>query len=242
MAEDLFESPTLGRVLQTYRYIEYAVNARLIISLDKYIPKSKDSHIDLTRTDASLLDFFKHSLTYVGSYCTDGECCNFFEFEEVEDQNLAGSTDDPVGELDTPVKYPLVLFEDVHDLPPPNVLQRDLDSFHAAVLPSFPFLRQLTILSPASTNGPLYLLLSKAVLGVSKSHSDDSVEFLPIEDFWRLAVNVLCGFVEVDNSIPTGVEWLTSVGLIYFAIAGMKGGLICRYTGYPIDCIRLHVK
>ncbi len=159
------------------------------------------------RPDSSFLGFFKQALLYTSPSCTDSTCCNFFD----EDAPWRSSAQqDAQAPAVSGLKYPLVLFEDLQDLPPVSVLYEMSDRFHSQYLPGLCFLPQLSCLAAETAQVPFHLLLSKAILGASGAGSTQPQKSAN-DALWRACASLLTGSVEVDNSQGMKITWLSSV-------------------------------
>ena len=185
----------------------------------KYIPKSRDSHAEVVRPEDAFLEFFKQSLSYTSPYCTDPTCCTFFDLGSQPSTASQQSCSSDICTAAGGVNYPLVLFEDLEDLPPVSLLHHWASHFHARILPSIPFLRDLSILSPAYTDVPFYLLVCKALIGASTLGDEERQLLWPMDRLFKASVSLVTGTVEVDNGLGTRLAGLTSV---------CKRGCLCQ--------------
>lgn len=176
-------------------------------TIDEYFPRRHDSHLASVGPETSFLDFFKQSLIYTSNYCTDPNCCTFFCND---DRTSNPSTVQvPAG---PEISYPLGLFEDLQGLPPHDELNNLAAEFHNKFVPVAPFLSRLSCLSPDKTDIPLYLLLSKALLGTLTSNSNDVQR--ATATLWRSCAALVTAAVEIDNSLGRAMPWLTAVSFL----------------------------
>ena len=174
---------------------------------ERYIPNRQDSHIENVRPEAAFLDFFKQSLVHASPYCTDTTCCSFFNSTDLGTESERDAADCESQES-SHLKYPLLLFEDLSDLPPVSDLQTLAYNFHARTLPGLRFLQKVSSLAAEHVDIPFHLLLCKALLGVE---ANSSQSHRPVQPLWRASVSLITGAVEVDNSLGRRLAWLTSV-------------------------------
>ena len=182
---------------------------------DEYYPQRSDSRLELAPPPSSFLEFFKQSLIYTGTYCTDPLCCTFYEHNPGSNLSAGkGSAGEGLAiqedvrksvELD----YPLALFEHLQDLPPLIEVHHLAGEFHRSFAPSVPFLSQVSCLSPHEKEVPVYLLLCEALLGAAASKEARFQQ--STETLWRACVDLATGTVEVDNSLGRAIPWLTAV-------------------------------
>ena len=209
MVDGAVESPLSGRSQRLSTF-------RTLTSLTaEYYPQRGDSHRELARPETSFLEFFKQSLIYAGTYCTDPECCTFFDGGRHSNRSTGQGpvgTDRAVQEgvsQSTELNYPLALFERLQDLSGLAVSHELASVFQSRFVASAPFLSKVSCLSPSEKNVPLYLLLSEALLGAAAS--EDAQFQLSTESLWRACVYLVTGTVEVDNSLGRAIPWLTAV-------------------------------
>lgn len=177
-------------------------------------PRRSDSHLAAVKPEPPFLEFFRQSLVYTSNYCTDADCCNFFEAAPINHQSPSHPPIDITGshpeiEPDTELNYPLSLFEELRDLPSIAVLYGLAQRFHSQFLSSVPFLAKISCLAPNQKETPSYLLLSQALLGAAVSRDRQSQAF--INTLWRASTALITGTVEVDNSLGTTIPWHIAV-------------------------------
>lgn len=183
--------------------------------LDEWTPRHRDAAIAHVRPESSLLEYFKQSLSYTCTYCTDTRCCNFHEKPifstrtEDEFHEKWQGYENEQGQPNADLAYPLVLFEKLKELPPVHVLHDLAKEFRSRCLMSIPFLSTMECVRLPLTELPFYLLLPQALLGPAASKGHQSRDKLDI--LWRAGDNLLLGISEVDNSIGRSIVWHSAV-------------------------------
>lgn len=178
----------------------------------EYVPQRHDSHVELAGPESSFFEYFKQSLKYTSSYCTDPECCSFFH-EHLGSGSEASYSQDA---SNTTLKYPLALFADLQDLPTPTVLHQLAQCFHTRVIPSAPFLSGVPSFSAHRKSKHFDLLLCKALLGAFTSKD---IRHRQLTDkLWQACVRLATASVAVDNSLGRVVGWLSAVRYLHLCL------------------------
>lgn len=177
----------------------------------EYYPRRQDSHVELVKPESSFLEFFKQSLVYTSKYCTDSNCCSFLGHTA----SAVASGTDQQHESNTSLGYPLALFANLQDIPPPAVLHHLAQGFQDGIFPSTAFLSKVTALKCVDKHS-FELLLCKALLGAATSNNP---QYRDLSDrLWHASANLVTGTVEVDNSLGRRIEWLSAVSILFVSL------------------------
>lgn len=187
----------------------------LLKRVDEYVPRHRDSAIASVRPEPSFLDFFRQSLIYTSQYCTEPGCCSFTARSSDPGTHPSPRRSNQQ-RADPGLTYPLILFEELKDLPRRELLHSLATRFQNEVLPSLPFLTDVEYMSTIAKELPFYLLLAQALLGAI--FFSDSNSHLDIEKLWHASTSLLLGAVEVDNTLGSTVSWQVSVCCIMLCI------------------------
>ena len=179
---------------------------------EEYIPRHRDSALASVRPEASFLDFFRQSLIYTSHYCTAAGCCSF-----ADSSSEYGSLSRPVGNPPTEpghdrepsLTYPLLLFEDLKDIPRRELLYRLASRFQSQVQQCTPFLADIAYTSTPPDQLPFYTLLAQALCGALDCPDTNPVPDL--SQLWEASTCLLLGAVEVDNTLGRTISWHISV-------------------------------
>ena len=167
-----------------------------------YYPRRQDSHVEIDRPETSFVEYFKQSLIYNSTYCTDPACCSI-----LDDSTLPGA--EASINPEPPLNYPLPLFADLQDLPPLPVLRRLVASFCDRVIPSTPFLLSVPTIATRSDTKLFDLLLCKALFGASTSALPEHRQLA--NQLWHACTSLVTASVSVDNGLGRVIEWLSAV-------------------------------
>lgn len=171
--------------------------------------------------EPSFVSNFKQALLEDGHNCTRSEKRSYFDFGEGTHgaqvlSNDSTACEDPafdgINEIEgkqSSISYPLSLFADFPSLPNGEELNHILQCYQQIFVVGTPFFASL---SAPVTPTPPYLIVPRALMGAAVS--EDVNEASWAEALQRAAFSLLCGSLEVDNSLARKPEWIQAVSSV----------------------------
>ncbi|KAJ9603450.1 hypothetical protein H2200_012228 [Cladophialophora chaetospira] len=173
-----------------------------------YYPKRQDSRVEMVRPETSFLEFFKQSLLYTSAYCADSKCCSFFDDDVIVEGHAAPAQDASALTL----RYPLLLFAELQDLPPRATMHNLLKICQSEVVPSLPFLSSISAVVADQEKVPFHLRICKALAGAATSRDHETRKLA--DRLWQPCASLVTGTVAVDNSLGRVTDWLSAATLL----------------------------